>query len=70
MLLYNEFQAEAQGSAACNPSKPDLVSNTACNVLYKPVAKLVSRTTVSLLSNLVSVYYGILQDHHKLSFII
>lgn len=44
--------AEAQGSAACNPSKPDLLSNTACNVIYKPVAKLVSRTTVSLLSNL------------------
>ncbi|KAL1545884.1 WRKY transcription factor 44-like [Salvia divinorum] len=39
-------------AAACHPTKRALESNTACSVVYKPIAKLVSRTTVSLLSNL------------------
>ncbi|KAL1549470.1 TTG2 [Salvia divinorum] len=40
-------------AAAFHPTKKGLESNTACNVVYKPIAKLVSRTTVSNLSNLV-----------------
>lgn len=39
-------------SAACHSSKQALESNPRCNVIYKPIAKLVSRATVSLLSNL------------------
>ncbi|KAH6802608.1 hypothetical protein C2S51_034054 [Perilla frutescens var. frutescens] len=46
--------AEVHGSASCHLSKQAPESNitSTCNVIYKPIAKLVSRTTVSLLSNL------------------
>nr|AGT57172.1 TTG2 [Salvia miltiorrhiza] len=48
-LVGVDRMAEA---AASHPTKRALESNVACNVVYKPIAKLVSRTTVSQLSNL------------------
>ncbi|KAI3474029.1 hypothetical protein Pfo_028817 [Paulownia fortunei] len=44
--------AEVFGSAACHPCEKVPESNVTSNVVYKPIAKLVSKTTVSLLANL------------------
>ncbi|KAK6140331.1 hypothetical protein DH2020_025926 [Rehmannia glutinosa] len=44
--------AEALGSAASHPPKEVSESKAKSNVVYKPIAKLVSKTTLSLLANL------------------
>ncbi|KAL0342462.1 UNVERIFIED_CONTAM: WRKY transcription factor 44 [Sesamum calycinum] len=44
--------AEVFGSAACNKSEKVPESKLTSNVVYRPIAKLVSKRTVSLLANL------------------
>ncbi|KAG8376490.1 hypothetical protein BUALT_Bualt09G0068900 [Buddleja alternifolia] len=51
-------EAEVFGTAACCPSNRVPETNITPNVVYKPVAKLVSKATVSLLANLGS--YGVI----------
>ncbi|KAK9289865.1 hypothetical protein L1049_008026 [Liquidambar formosana] len=45
-------QAEMSGTAVCQSSDKVLKSDSKPTVVYKPLAKLVSKTTVSLLANL------------------
>lgn len=45
---------EISGAAVCNPSDKSSEPNGKLTVVYKPLAKVVSKTTVSLLANMVS----------------
>ncbi|RVW39660.1 WRKY transcription factor 44 [Vitis vinifera] len=47
-------QAQVSGTEVCNSSDKVLKSDSKPTVVYKPLAKLVSKTTVSLLANLGS----------------
>lgn len=49
------FQAELSGSEDSSASDDILKSKITANVIYKPIAKLVSKTTISVLANLVSI---------------
>lgn len=55
-LVSQQFQAQVSGTEVCNSSDKVLKSDSKPTVVYKPLAKLVSKTTVSLLANLVSIY--------------
>lgn len=48
-------QAELSRTAVCNSSDDVLKSDSKPTVIYKPLAKLVSKTAVSLLANMVSI---------------
>ncbi|XP_071910471.1 WRKY transcription factor 44-like isoform X1 [Coffea arabica] len=47
-------QANLCGAAVSSPTAKDLKADGKCKVVYKPMAKLVSKTTVSLLANMRS----------------
>ncbi|PON72785.1 WRKY domain containing protein [Parasponia andersonii] len=52
---------EISGAAACSPSDKISKPNGKSNVVYKPLAKVVSKTTVSLLANMGNVNNGFQQ---------
>jgi len=50
-----QFQEDTFGAALSNPSDKSPKLDTNQSLIYKPTAKLVSKTTVSLLANMVSI---------------
>jgi len=62
-----KFQADTFGAALDNSSDMSPKLDTKQSLIYKPTAKLVSKTTVSLLANMVcNIYTYILIFHHLL----
>lgn len=53
MVLQN-FQVEICGAAVCTSSDKSSKPDGKSTVVYKPLAKVVSKTTVSLLAKMVS----------------
>ncbi|ESW34702.1 hypothetical protein PHAVU_001G173700 [Phaseolus vulgaris] len=49
---FDSSQADTFGAALSNPSEKSLKLDTNQSLIYKPTAKLVSKTTVSLLANM------------------
>ncbi|KAL2481148.1 WRKY transcription factor 44 [Abeliophyllum distichum] len=51
-LRMDSFEAELSGSEDSHPSDNVLKSDITSSVIYKPIAKLVSKSTISVLANL------------------
>ncbi|XP_022889267.1 WRKY transcription factor 44-like [Olea europaea var. sylvestris] len=52
LVEMDSFEAELSGSEDSSASDDILKSKITANVIYKPIAKLVSKTTISVLANL------------------
>lgn len=53
--VLNSPPVELSGTQSCHLSDTILKSNHTSPLIYKPLAKTVSRTTISLLANMVSI---------------